>query len=99
MKRKHVASITVALVAFLGTALIARAADTVLQGQDAFGDFKRDAPGVWHKITVGDLPKPFASESSRNFPQLVARTITRCRRSRRASRFRFSRRASSSRAR
>lgn len=71
MKRTSIASITIALIGFFGTALVARAADTVLQGKDAFGDFQRDAPGVWHKITVGDLPKPFASESARNFPKLA----------------------------
>jgi glucose/arabinose dehydrogenase len=73
MKRNHVAGITLILVALLGAVPLARAADTVLQGKDAFGDYHRDAPGVWHKITIGDLPKPFASESSRNFPQLASR--------------------------
>jgi glucose/arabinose dehydrogenase len=69
MKRKPIVSLAVALAALLGTALIARAADTVLQGKDAFGDFQRDAPGVWHKITVNDLPKPFETESTRNAPK------------------------------
>ena len=73
MKRKPVVPIAVAFVALLGTALAARAADTVLEGKDAFGDYQRDAPGVLHKITVGDLPQPFASQSSRNFPQLAPR--------------------------
>jgi glucose/arabinose dehydrogenase len=71
MTPKHVVKVTVAFVALLGTAPIARATDPVLQGKDAFGDYQRDAPGVWHNITVGDLPKPFATESSRNFPKLV----------------------------
>jgi glucose/arabinose dehydrogenase len=74
MKRKPVVRITVALVALLGSAFVARAADKVLQGQDAFGDFSRDAPGVWHKITVGDLPKPFQTESARNAGKLADRS-------------------------
>jgi len=73
MKRKHLAKITVALVALLGMALTARAADTVFEGKDAFGDYQRDAPGILHKITLGDLPQPFASQSARNFPQLAPR--------------------------
>src|SRR6202000_1605821 len=28
----------------------------------------------WHKVTVADLPKPYASESARNFPKLAERS-------------------------
>ncbi|HXR88201.1 MAG TPA: sorbosone dehydrogenase family protein [Stellaceae bacterium] len=73
MKRKHLAKITVGLVALFGTALTARASDTVFEGKDAFGDYQRDAPGILHRITLGDLPQPFASQSARNFPQLAPR--------------------------
>ena len=73
MKLQRMAKLTVAMVVFLGAGLTARAADTVYQGKDAFGDYTRDAPGDWHKVTVADLPKPFATESSRNFPKLSAR--------------------------
>lgn len=38
-----------------------------------FTDFRYEAPGVTRKITVADLPQPFASESVGNGPQLVAR--------------------------
>ena len=31
-----------------------------------FGDWRRDAPGTVHRITVADLPRPFASGSANN---------------------------------
>jgi glucose/arabinose dehydrogenase len=73
MRIEHLARLSVAIVTLLGIGLSAQAADTIYQGKDAFGDYTRDAPGDWHKITVADLPAPFASESSRNFPKLVPR--------------------------
>jgi len=39
----------------------------------AFGDFRRDAPGQRHRITVADLPPPFASPSVRNAPAIADR--------------------------
>ena len=38
-----------------------------------FTDFRYEAPGTTHKITVADLPEPFASKSSNNGPEVVAR--------------------------
>jgi glucose/arabinose dehydrogenase/mono/diheme cytochrome c family protein len=38
-----------------------------------FVDFRSEQPGFTHKISVQDIPKPFASESSANFPRLVPR--------------------------
>ncbi len=70
--------------AFLGIALLAGlaflasrtaaadAAAPLYQGAEAFGDYSRDAPGVWHKITVGDLPAPFAAASGRSVSRLAA---------------------------
>jgi len=40
-------------------------------GKAAFGDWTTDAPGVRRKITVADLPPPFATESAGNFPEIV----------------------------
>src|SRR5262249_40341257 len=45
----------------------------LLTGRAAFGDWRADAPLVRRKITVHDLPKPFATRSSNNFPRVVAR--------------------------
>jgi len=55
---------------------VSRAADPIqrlLTNQEAFGDYASDAPGVRRKITVGDLPQPYATRSSDNGPHLVAR--------------------------
>jgi glucose/arabinose dehydrogenase len=41
-------------------------------GSAAFGDWHADAPLVRRRITVDDLPKPFATRSSNNFPRIVA---------------------------
>lgn len=56
-------------------AAVAAPADTanVLTGTSAFGDFSEDAPGVKRKITVGDLPKPYNTESANNGPRRAER--------------------------
>src|SRR5262249_38869966 len=41
--------------------------------QSAFSDFRSEKPGVIHKITVGDLPAPFATASARNNSTVVPR--------------------------
>jgi glucose/arabinose dehydrogenase len=46
----------VGLLAAVGGPL--RAQDAVLTGASAFGDWTKDAPGVWRKIAPADLPKP-----------------------------------------
>ncbi len=45
----------------------------VLTGQAAFTDYKTEKPGEFHKITVADLPQPFATQSAGNPPTDVAR--------------------------
>lgn len=47
------------------------AADEVLQGEGAAGDWQSDAPGVEHRVTIGDLPPVFATESAKNQPKVV----------------------------
>jgi glucose/arabinose dehydrogenase len=46
---------------------------SVLTGQSAFTDYTKEAPGVRRKITVADLPKPFATPSAGNGPDVVPR--------------------------
>ena len=41
-------------------------------GQAAFGDFRGDGPGVRRHITIADLPRPFATPSARNGPEVVS---------------------------
>jgi glucose/arabinose dehydrogenase len=38
-----------------------------------FTDFRYEKPGAVHKITVKDLPQPYATQSAENGPELVAR--------------------------
>ncbi|HEX2453801.1 MAG TPA: sorbosone dehydrogenase family protein [Vicinamibacterales bacterium] len=38
-----------------------------------FSDYRSERPGVVHKITVADLPAPFATESAQNNPRVVDR--------------------------
>jgi glucose/arabinose dehydrogenase len=45
----------------------------VLTGQGALGDWTTDAPGVRRRITLADLPRPFATESANNHPDIVRR--------------------------
>jgi glucose/arabinose dehydrogenase len=45
----------------------------VLVGQGALGDWTTDAPGVRRRITLPDLPRPYASRSVDNGPDIVAR--------------------------
>jgi glucose/arabinose dehydrogenase len=66
------AAIGLAILIF-GAGATTRAADTILTGKDAFGDYTKDAPGVWRKITVADLPAPFASESVGNPSKIATR--------------------------
>jgi glucose/arabinose dehydrogenase len=45
----------------------------VVTGQAAFSSYQTEKPGLFRKITVGDLPAPFASESVRNESMIVPR--------------------------
>lgn len=45
----------------------------VMTGSAAFTNYKEEAPGKFRKITVADLPKPFATASAGNPPKDVAR--------------------------
>ncbi len=55
------------------------AAEAASAGMDApppappFTDFRFEEPGKMHKITLADLPAPFATSSSGNGPQVVPR--------------------------
>jgi glucose/arabinose dehydrogenase len=47
-------------------------AQTTLRGKAAVdADWTKDAPGVRHRITVDDLPPPFATESADNEPNVI----------------------------
>jgi glucose/arabinose dehydrogenase len=61
------------LILFQENAARNQTADDTLSGQDAFGDWTTDAPGVRRLITVADMPAPHSTPSSDNGPNLVAR--------------------------
>ena len=46
---------------------------SLLTGQSAFADAQSLKPGTFHKITANDLPQPFATRSTPNFPRVIAR--------------------------
>src|SRR6202012_951204 len=45
----------------------------VITGQSAFTDYSKEKPGTMRKITVADLPVPYATQSVDNGPDLVPR--------------------------
>jgi glucose/arabinose dehydrogenase len=62
------------LAAIFTIAVAASAVAQTLTGKAAVsGDWTQDAPGVTRKITVGDLPPPFATDSVDNGPRVVSR--------------------------
>jgi glucose/arabinose dehydrogenase len=44
----------------------------ILTGQDAFADYTKEKPGTFRKLTVADLPQPYATKSAGNGPKVVA---------------------------
>lgn len=48
----------------------------LLTGKAAFGDWRNDAPLVRRKITVADLPSPYATRSADNAPRVVAKPVS-----------------------
>jgi glucose/arabinose dehydrogenase len=63
----------IATIAFASAVAAAQAADAVRTGQDAFGDWRSDAPGVQRLITPADLPPPYATQSAANPSSLAPR--------------------------
>ncbi|HMB74459.1 MAG TPA: sorbosone dehydrogenase family protein, partial [Gammaproteobacteria bacterium] len=68
--RSSILSLTVAAALTAGALVhYSTAAGQATGGQS----YERDAPGNVHRIDVASLPAPFATESARNFPQVVPR--------------------------
>ena len=60
-----------------GVGVLVFAAGTVpkdiFTGEKAFADTSKVQPGMFRKITVGDLPKPYATKSASNALKVVPR--------------------------
>lgn len=74
-KRNSAAAGCLAAAAALAIAVppAAIAADALLTGQAAFGDWTSDAPGVRRLIRATDLPHPYATGAVANGPTIVPR--------------------------
>src|SRR6201996_2388294 len=69
----RMAPLAPALVLCLAQPLIAQSSGTVLTGKNAFTDYSKEEPGVTRKITLADLPAPYATKGVDNGAQMVAR--------------------------
>jgi glucose/arabinose dehydrogenase len=56
-----------------GGHVLAAGDSTVITGTAAFTDYKNERPGLRRKITVADLPKPYATQGVANSPTLIAK--------------------------
>jgi len=68
--------VLLALASLFGPALSLPAQNssgTVLTGQSAFTDYSKESPGVRRKLTVADLPAPYATKGVDNGAQMVKR--------------------------
>ena len=45
----------------------------ILTGQAAYADYAQQKPGIFRKLTLADLPQPFATDSAINEAEVVAR--------------------------
>jgi len=63
----------IAAVSVRGVPATLPAAANVLTGRAAFGDYRTERPGVVRKITVADLPPPYATASVDHGPSEVSR--------------------------
>ena len=64
MNWKYVPATLVLTLCALGS--LPAVAQQTLTGQDAFTDYTKEHPGVRRKVTVADLPQPYATESANN---------------------------------
>src|SRR5690242_5614880 len=78
MSRHNVARVSLAYMFLTACFLLilsrfadARTTTEVLTGQAAQGDWTTDAPGVRRRLTVADLPAPYATKSVRNHPHEI----------------------------
>ena len=71
MNWKYVPATLVLTLCALGS--LPAVAQQTLTGQDAFTDYTKEHPGVRRKVTVADLPQPYATESANNAAAITPR--------------------------
>jgi glucose/arabinose dehydrogenase len=64
---------TLAICGLLADTARAQQSPGPLTGQAAFTDYTKESPGVRRKLTVADLPQPYATKSIDNGPTLIPR--------------------------
>ena len=67
------AAVLAGAAAVVAAALAGPERSGVLVGQGALGDWTTDAPGVRRRITVADLPPPYATKSVDAGPRGISR--------------------------
>jgi glucose/arabinose dehydrogenase len=71
--RRPVWAVGIAALGVAVTGMFVSARDAaVLKGSAAFGDWRKDKPGVRRLLTPQDLPAPLVTPSSANFPETTA---------------------------
>src|SRR5580658_4416735 len=71
---RHLPIASAAIALLLCPALSLHAQDSsVLTGQDAFTNYSKEKPGVTRKLTVADLPAPYATKGVDNGADMVKR--------------------------
>ena len=66
-------SLAIVSALFLLGVACAQNPTTTAAAKNPFSNFRTEKPGTMHKITVGDLPAPYATKSASNGPDLVPR--------------------------
>jgi glucose/arabinose dehydrogenase len=77
-RKPHITAITALLAAILLIPLLLangqkNESRRVITGQDAFADYTQQKPGTVRKLTLADLPAPYATKSVDNDPDVVSR--------------------------
>src|SRR5215472_15240113 len=77
MRSRHslfvVALLLLLVAAYLWLMAEPKTPPKVITGKAAFVDYSQQKPGTFRKITLADLPQPFATESAMNMPSVVPR--------------------------
>ena len=63
----------IAAVLFISSSVAQSENSHILTGQRAFTSYQGEHPGVVRKLTAADLPRPYATPSAGNGPDIVAR--------------------------